>query len=102
VRRHCAGRSGRFPLALFLGTTLLLSAVPCLCRELFRSEDTSLDLGATYKNLFIGSRFYEIPFVEDRTETTDFQRARLMLDLGLPQGLALEVHYQHRALLEGQ
>jgi len=58
-----------------------------------------VDLGATFKNLFTGNRYYEIPFMEDRTQVSDFMRGRVMLDLGTSEMLALEVHYQHWAFI---
>jgi hypothetical protein len=68
-------------------------------RELFRSDSVHADLGATFKNLFLGNRTYENPYEEDRTQVSDFMRGRLMLGLGASDSAALEVHYQHWAFV---
>jgi hypothetical protein len=68
-------------------------------RELARSGSAHADLGATFKNLFLGNRTYEIPFEEDRTQVSDFTRGRLMLGIGASESVALEVHYQHWAFV---
>ncbi len=68
-------------------------------RELYRSGSRYVDLGATFKNLFLGTRYYEIPLVEDRTQVTDYMRGRLTLDLKASEAFALEVHYQQWAFI---
>ena len=87
-------RSRRFRLVLatLLGAIVSLYASQSAGRQLYSSDSTYLDLGATFKNLFLGNRYYEIPFVEDRTKVTDYMRGRLMLDMGTSEILALEIH----------
>lgn len=92
-------RRGAGALLLLAALSLLPAPTRSLARELFHSGDTTLNLGATYKNLFTGSYFYEIPDAEDRGVVSDLQRARLMLDLDFSSLLAIDLHYQHLALL---
>jgi len=86
-------------LVIFFGSLALLSPSQSAARELYHADSTYADLGATFKNLFLGNRYYEIPYVEDRTQVTDYMRARLMLDLRAAEALDLEVHYQHWAFI---
>ena len=81
------------------GTVFFFCASQALARQVYESGSTYVDLGATFKNLFTGNRYYEIPFVEDQTQVSDFMRGRVMLDLGTSEMLALEVHYQHWAFI---
>ncbi len=99
MRRVFRFSRGRFPLLIFLGSLALLLPPESEARQLYESDTLFLDLGATFKNLFLGNRYYEIPFVEDRTQAANFARGRMMLDLGLYERLALEVHYQHFAFI---
>jgi hypothetical protein len=99
VRRGIHSRLSVFILVIILGTTVLDPLPKAKARELYRSGSRYVDLGATYKNLFLGNRYYEIPFVEDRTQVTDYMRGRLMLDLRASPEFALEVHYQHWAFI---
>ncbi len=95
------GRGSRGP-RLPLVAALLLCLFPCggtWARELYRGDAVTVDVGATYKNLFLGNRSYEIPGIEDRTEASDYQRARLMLDLDVAKRVALQAHYQHWSFL---
>ncbi len=92
-------RQSRLLFATLLGSLVLLLSSQSRARELYRSDSTYADLGATFKNLFLGNRYYEIPFVEDRTQVANFMRGRVMLDLGASERLALEVHYQHWAFI---
>jgi len=99
VRGLSRSRPCRLSLVTLLGGVLFLYAPQSRARQLYGSGSTYADLGATFKNLFLGNRYYEIPFVDDRTQVTDYMRARLMLDLGAAEALALEVHYQQWAFI---
>ena len=99
MREISGSRQRGFLLAaLFCGLVLFFPTRPD-ARELYHHGSTYADLGATFKNLFLANRTYEIPFVEDRTQAADFVRARVMLDLGASEMFALEVHYQHWAFV---
>lgn len=86
---------------LFLGivTAVLEPSGIARARELYRSGSGYVDLGVTFKNLFLGNRYYEIPLVDDRTQVTDYMRGRLTLDLRANEAIALEVHYQQWAFI---
>jgi len=76
VRETSGFRQGGFLLGVLLVGLALLIPSPTDGRELYRHGSTYSDLGATFKNLFLGNRYYEIPFVEDRTQASDFVRGR--------------------------
>jgi len=99
VRGIPRSRQCRLLLVTLLAGVVFLCASQSHARQLYESGSTYVDLGATFKNLFTGNRYYEIPFVEDRTKVSDFMRGRVMLDLGTYEMLALEVHYQHWAFI---
>ncbi|MEW6442594.1 MAG: hypothetical protein AB1640_16785 [bacterium] len=102
MRAH-ARRPRESAALLFFGLALvsaLRNPSPLPARELYQQGETSLALGATYKNLFLGNRFYEIPGEEDRVFSTDYQRARLMADARFPFRTSVEVHYQHLTFLD--
>ncbi len=89
----------RLLLVIFVGSLAFLLPPQPEARQLYSSDSVYADLGATFKNLFLGNRYYEIPFVEDRTQVANFSRGRVMLDLGASERLALEIHYQHWAFI---
>lgn len=93
-----AGPKPLFKAFLLLGL-LFLPLSGSAARELARSGSTYAELNATFKNLFLGNRYYEIPSVEDRTQVSDYMRGRLMMDLGASERVAFEVHYQHWAFI---
>ncbi len=99
MREISGARQRGFLLAALLGALALLFPSRPDARELYRHGSTYADLGATFKNLFLGNRYYEIPFVEDRTQAADFLRGRIMLALGASEMFALEVHYQQWAFV---
>jgi hypothetical protein len=101
VTVRSGARSGLSPfhLLIILGLSLFDPFSHADGRELYRSGSRHVDFGATYKNLFLGNRFYEIPSVDERTQVTDYMRGRLTLDLAASQEFSLEVHYQQWAFV---
>jgi hypothetical protein len=99
MRGISRSRRHRLLFATLLSSLVLFLPSQSSARRLYDSGSTYANLGATFKNLFAGNRYYEIPFVEDRTKVSDFMRGRVMLDLGAFEMLALEVHYQHWAFI---
>jgi hypothetical protein len=99
VRRISPSRRHGLLLAILAASLLIAAPSPSRARQLYDSDSVYAELDATFKNLFLGNRYYEIPFEDDRTQVADFMRGRLMLDLGTFDLLALEVHYQHRAFV---
>ncbi len=72
MRGISRSRQCRLLLVTLLGGVVFLYASQSRARQLYDSGSTYADLGATFKNLFLGNRYYEIPFVEDRTQVTDY------------------------------